>query len=389
MNQRKIPSHSCSCRSIVWIDSSVLKAQEHSKCKKLYQKLQTARRWIDLHESQSVPEYQTWIHSHFWRQLTEIRELSHKCCELQHIVQAVQTQSFLTGCTPWKAYTSLMRLKAKGEEIKKMDFHAQTHAKNEEAFQASENEFQQAGKEEFFRLAFEAFFGTKKQWRSQYQSYEQAFQEFKKDFLDYEKDAPHSRYEHTHQERTSSHASPFPKQPSQRQKHESCRLKELYRNLARKLHPDRNPDLSPKKMELWHQVQQAYEARDLSRLQTLSTLSELEDPSWEKMDGISTLRNLFHELKTALRQVEKKIKLAKKDKAWMFYEKRIDQKQLLLLEREIAKQLSLQANEIRYAIQGLQSLIENWKHPSKKKHRRKNSRSSRGDSELQMFSEFF
>src|SRR4051812_47418466 len=61
--------------------------------------------------------------------------------------------------------------------------------------------------------------------------------------------------------RPASHAHETP---------DDARRRSLYRDLARKLHPDLNPSLSSHERDLWHEVRAAYEARDLEALETLS-----------------------------------------------------------------------------------------------------------------------
>lgn len=48
---------------------------------------------------------------------------------------------------------------------------------------------------------------------------------------------------------------------------EKDRLKTLYRTLVRQLHPDGNRNQGWRERELWHEVQAAYQARDLDRLE--------------------------------------------------------------------------------------------------------------------------
>jgi hypothetical protein len=50
------------------------------------------------------------------------------------------------------------------------------------------------------------------------------------------------------------------------------RIKEIYRMLVRRLHPDTRADGDATVSALWHQVQEAYEARDLDRMETLLAL---------------------------------------------------------------------------------------------------------------------
>ena len=53
-------------------------------------------------------------------------------------------------------------------------------------------------------------------------------------------------------------------------------MKELYRRLVRRLHPDLRADGSAAVSALWHEVQEAYAASDVARMEILLALSDIE-----------------------------------------------------------------------------------------------------------------
>ena len=55
-----------------------------------------------------------------------------------------------------------------------------------------------------------------------------------------------------------------------------ARIKELYRRLVRRLHPDLRADGSAAVSGLWHEVQEAYGAGDVARMEILLALSDIE-----------------------------------------------------------------------------------------------------------------
>jgi hypothetical protein len=56
----------------------------------------------------------------------------------------------------------------------------------------------------------------------------------------------------------------------------SKELRDLYKQLAKQLHPDVNANLTDRQKELWHIVQQAYDAGDLEKLRTIPIVYEEE-----------------------------------------------------------------------------------------------------------------
>lgn len=381
-----------SCRALVWVDSSRLKSEEQVKCQKIYKKLENTRKSIELHESRSIPEFQKWLNLHFGQQLTQLRELGQKLMELESTIQTVNEQSFFTGIPPWKVYAELQRQRENAESRRSTGRSTEEGSQDSGDFRdahdsdgphcggnsAEDLGFEEQFMDEFARSAFESLFGTQKQWRSKRQSYEEAFQQFKTEMFEemsgkFEEDEEDfDPRQNSGRGNNSQRNNPFAETEclqTENAKSDLARIKEQYRILARKLHPDLNPGLDPKSLELWHQVQAAYEARDLARLVTLSAMSEMFDQKWERIDGISTLRRLYDELKIALKQLEKKIRLARKDKSWKFHEKIQDLDKMAKFQREITRELQEQEQELQIHLEEFQSLIQSWEKSLKRKRK--------------------
>ena len=95
--------------------------------------------------------------------------------------------------------------------------------------------------------------------------------------------------------------------------------RDVYRQLARKLHHDYNPHLTETQKDLWHSVQEAYKDQDLERLETLLAMSDVEDEGdFEKIQSISRIYNLTEQYKKDLKAIQLKIKEIKTDIAYGF-----------------------------------------------------------------------
>ncbi len=92
-------------------------------------------------------------------------------------------------------------------------------------------------------------------------------------------------------------------------------LRDLYRTLARRLHPDLNPSQSTAAAELWHRVSTAYGERNLSELQALEILSS-DAPSAPPPGSLEALRSLLEQLRGQLEQLL--TTLAARRKEWPF-----------------------------------------------------------------------
>lgn len=95
----------------------------------------------------------------------------------------------------------------------------------------------------------------------------------------------------------------------------ASKLRDRFRVLARRLHPDLNPSQSPAQAELWHRVTAAYEARDLEELDALEILTRDGD-SAPIPDSMEALRAFLEKLRNQLDHLL--VRFAKHRKEWPF-----------------------------------------------------------------------
>lgn len=94
--------------------------------------------------------------------------------------------------------------------------------------------------------------------------------------------------------------------------------KQLYRSLAKRLHPTQNPQAGPLERELWAEVQQAHQARDVRTLETIELRYRLDSGQPPHPEDQEILRDLvlaWTEVRDTLR---KELRTARKAPAWGF-----------------------------------------------------------------------
>ncbi len=84
-------------------------------------------------------------------------------------------------------------------------------------------------------------------------------------------------------------------------------LRKLYRTLAKKLHPDVNPDQSEQARNLWLQVQSAYEQADLKQLQALHLLADEIPDNYDLPNSIDILKKRRDEFKDQIKLTLQKL----------------------------------------------------------------------------------
>ena len=95
-------------------------------------------------------------------------------------------------------------------------------------------------------------------------------------------------------------------------------MKELYRTLVRRLHPDLRGDGSAAVSALWHEVQEAYAASDVARMEILLALCEIGANPMSDDTTLSQMRAVFAELTRALGALEMNLEEAEREDAWDF-----------------------------------------------------------------------
>ena len=134
------------------------------------------------------------------------------------------------------------------------------------------------------------------------------------------------------------------------------RLKELYRALVRRLHPDTQEKQSPKKLEWWHQAQRAYEKGDAEQLEVILTLCEIDDAGSTEKASLSLLQRITAQFKKNLRQIRKQLEKCRRDPAWQF-SKRSD---LAALASTMKQQLLHDLDRMREELQFMEEEMAMW-----------------------------
>ncbi|VGO20267.1 J domain-containing protein [Pontiella sulfatireligans] len=120
-------------------------------------------------------------------------------------------------------------------------------------------------------------------------------------------------------------------------------IKELYRRIARQLHPDGAGGATPVQLELWHAAQAAYENLDLETLERIDARCDLLDTESTKSAPVSSIQKGIAYYKKACTRFRRAIRDAKREPEWGFLTWSKPKKQRVLKEHN--RELE---TEIRY-----------------------------------------
>lgn len=317
--------------ALIQSDGKAIRDKTKKEYDRTQAKLRRARDELERFNSTDRPDFDRWFHSNFGALLTRLRECQQQTAEAESLVSEIEAVAFFEGCSHAEAYRRVLHRREHPEpppKSSKGNRHGTDSATQEpESTDASafEEEEEEASFEDFLNELFgeDLRGGRRRQGR----------------------DGPKRRKE----------------QESQR----SRPSKELYRELVRRLHPDRHRDLSAQRLEWWHQVQAAYEAGDTEQMEIILALCEIEDAGHTHTTSLSLLQRITRQLKKALRELLAQIRGLKLEPAWNF-SKRND---LGALKTRLTIQLESDLHCIQERLREFQRIVEELKQKAARKGR--------------------
>ena len=348
------------CRTLIPIDAEPLKRAEQKKCKALLYQMDLTIEKLRHFSEESEPAFQQWLHSTFSSPIIELRELSQKRVELELMMTEVDNYRHYARCSYFEAYRALM------ERKNKRDVPSPDRIEQNES-----SDLEQA-----FSTHFESEFGSREDWTGPKTEYDAIYEALKESFKNkFGSDAFDSQNESRFSDDEPDHLSKFQCRPERAPEAYDSKLKTLYRALARKLHPDVNVELDHKRKELWHQVQEAYELKDVERLKNLSTISDVFDDNAHAVASVWSLKNLYEELTLGLKHLQRQVRQINKNIAWSFEKTKVQPQKLERLHEKIAVQMRGDKAIILNYIESYESQIEQWKTPPRPTPRQRRAKS--------------
>jgi len=153
------------------------------------------------------------------------------------------------------------------------------------------------------------------------------------------------------------------------------RAREIYVELARKMHPDHNPLLSDRMRELWFQVQTAWETRDLEALEVIQVRILVIEQGWTtaqirtflpRLSSLSGIRRISKELKGQILDLQGQISECKRDAAWKFSEISSSPARLKKLQMWIDSEAAKTVEVLEQSISEYRAMLAQWAEGSRR-----------------------
>lgn len=366
------PTHLSADRRLVLVDQEPLRKKAAAECTRELAKLDALRAQWQRFEQEDQPRFGSWMARTFGDLLSLLRETDELIRQKESLVREVEAEMYFGDARTYRAaYKAVMKRRAADEAEAETGF-----ANDADEFQHPDEEGASDNGNPYTKRAAAGPVSEEQA--------EEMFREFLEDVLDiHPKHLRKSEYaqlfakfkvEVLGMDPPSKGASPSNRtapEPMPAAKTGPARLKEIYRILVRRLHPDSRTGAAGAVSALWHEVQTAYEKRDLDRLEMLLALSEIHTETVGTETSLFQLRSALQELRRSVQAMLRSLSRAKSDPAWDF--SRSDDHSTL--EAKLARQFKQDRSRQVAVLRELESLIAAWEPPPKSRKRKKRTES--------------
>lgn len=336
------------CRLLILIDQEPLLQEAAKESRKLLRSVDREREKLERFEREDLPEFERWRASEFGAALTDLREMADRLAAKDDLAAEIEDEQFMSGGSyhdAWRHVTARREAIARGEEPPEDEW-----ADDDDFGSGPDEADGEWGKpppvslresEELFRRFMYEMEGIDPDQLAP-RRYADLLRAFRENVLGMNVPPPPDG------RNTSAKKSKVP-----------ARLKEIYRLLVRRLHPDLRADGDAKVSALWHDVQEAHAAGDVERLEALLVLSDVSENRTGAATSLSQWRAAIRELKEALQAVRATLRRARRQPAWDFFRR----KDRAIFGRAMAAQIEEERAALRGRLDELEALLANWARP--------------------------
>jgi hypothetical protein len=308
--ERKTGRRPLTALHIVLIDQVPLRDAAGAECSATMAKLDDARAAWHRFEREDRPSFVRWRAREFGPLLSELRDVETQIRDREALVHEVEMEMRRGFYDPWSAYQRVMFRRENpsvAEAAPEPTRRPRARAGEEQKF------FTEFEKEALFQEWVQKFIGTNPD-KLDDEAYTTTFEAFKSHMF-------RSRPDEPTPSPNARQAEPERRPPAEEEPAPApidARVKELYRLLVRRLHPDLRADGSAAVSALWHEVQEAYGASDIAHLEILLALSDIESDRFSDQTSVSQMRTVLAELTRALFALQDSLRQARDEDAWGF-----------------------------------------------------------------------
>ena len=295
------------------VDSSRIRNRVRRAYEKSCQDLQIVRDQLEQFQMRDKPNYDRWVRSGLEQTMAERYELRLKYEELFNLYEEVRRVSYVMDISEAKAYYTIKQQREEPHPPREDRFKTGGTSDQDPHSGSQQNPF-----EDFFDKEFRARFGAEAGG---------GFDGFAIGDIQ-----------------------------AKKRPNVSGRIKEVYRALVRHLHPDIQQELTQQKREWWHQVQEAYETKDIQQLEVILTLCEIDSAGSITQTSLDLLMRVTRSLKQTLRELKAELDMGRFHPAWQFSRRRDLVKEKKRLIFHFTKELV----QLRKQLAQIEAMVKVW-----------------------------
>ena len=338
-------------RQLVVIDQTPLRAEAGAECTAAMASLDEARAAWHRFEREDKPSFARWRAREFGPLLSRSREVEVQIRDLEAVVHEVEMEMRRGFYDPHSAYQRVLSRRGDPDATPPDEPPSRQEGRAPE-----DRSFSEFEKEALFQEWVQKFIGTNPD-KLDDDAYTTTFEAFKSHmFRPRAPEPPRSdNFRRVEEDRRRAQPEEEVVAPAV-----DVRVKELYRQLVRRLHPDLRADGNVAASALWHEVQEAYAATDIAQLEILLALSDIVSDRFSDQTSVSQMRAVLTELERALFALEDSLRQARADDAWNFARAGEQPGLRIRVERDLQANLRMRSDRLKM----LEQTIAAWSTPS-------------------------
>ena len=326
-------------RALLIIDQRPLQNAAWAEFHSARKRSEKADRDLKRHEESDAPAFQSWLAQTFPQHLTALREIHQDLAQKVAAVRAVEFQAAMSGRSLKKLWAEYKAYQADPEAYERA-------ARAEEEAEAKARAEAEAG-------------NPRRSGRHPADKIDDDFDDFFRN-LGRDDDSDHGGRSYDQDPRVRDQADDDYRDHRSAAKPENADAKDIYRRLVSHLHPDRGGDWTPARERLWHEVQEAWAARDTDWLARLEVSWETANETIGADSSLSRLRAAIAELDAARRDTERKLRHYRKNHSWRFT---LSEKKRPKLQQQVHAELLHDLEVLRRQLDHLNRTIAAWESP--------------------------
>jgi hypothetical protein len=327
--------------ALIRLDISSVKKELLRKWKKAERDFEKQQQEWDAYCNEDRPAYEKWLHMTFGSRMTELRELHEQVRRKDWFIEQVECLSGMSGTSPRKLYQELQKKAAGGkslhdaldEYIRELDDLDDEDIFDDDECDFADNDIDHNEPGSIFDKLFGKIFNGDGDLKEEFNKIFEEFKDISGGRKKVVKDNPET-------------------------KNRQARIRDIYRKLCFKLHPDTGCDFNAENSRLWHHIQEAYQKNDLDRLLAIQASLDMKQDPMSSHISCAQILAVIDDFKNGLRSVRALVRNAQRESSWRFLA--WSDKQRKAAMRQLEEQLAREQLSLKYEMECLESIEKKW-----------------------------